>query len=131
MRRSPVTRVFAALLAPWCAVVMAEPMALHECAMHSGHSGQAAAVSHMHGMSATAATAGNAVPARPGHDGAAKYCTCLGGCCAATGASVPSTIELSFAPTVVREARAQAPVALVVPAAAEHVLPFANGPPAV
>ncbi len=129
MQRSPATRVLAAVIAPWFAIVMAEPAALHQCAMHSGHAVHAAAgtMAHQHGMDARA----DAVPGRaPSRDEAARYCTCLGGCCAAAPVAVPVTSELSWIPSSIRsESRAEA-AEQVLPAAAGHLLPFANGPPA-
>jgi hypothetical protein len=129
LRRSPGTRLFAAAFAPWLALVMAEPVALHECAMHSGHGVQATttAMAHQHGTGAHADT----VPAHtPSRDAAANYCTCLGGCCAAAAVALPGAVELSFAPASVRAERCAEPCEQAVPAAGEHLLPFANGPPA-
>ena len=128
MQRSPATRVLAAVFAPWFAIVMAEPAALHQCAMHAGHAVHVAApaMGHAHGMQAH----GDDTPAHaPGEDSAARYCTCLGGCCAAAPVAVPVASELSRIPSQVRAVPRPHPVEEVVSAAAEHLLPFANGPP--
>lgn len=123
MRRSPVARLFAAVLAPWFALVMAEPAALHQCAMHSRHGVTTMASQH--------ATHAHAVPVRaPDPDQTARHCTCLGGCCAAAPVAVPGAVEFSFAPASVRSGRSAQPAEQFAPAAAEHLLPFANGPPA-
>lgn len=127
MRRSLGIRVFAAVLAPWCALVMAEPMALHECAMHSGRGVQASAAAHMHGRTPVAEHA----PAHgSSHDGPARHCTCLGGCCAAAILALPGVVELSVAPVSVRAARVADTADRIALPVAGHLLPFANGPPA-
>jgi hypothetical protein len=133
MRRSLLRRVFAAVLAPWVVVVMSEPAALHECAMHSAHAIPASAA-HTHGMSAhvhgMTGSEHLAPQGSPSHDAASKYCTCLGGCCAATILALPGVAELSFAPIGIRAERPAESAERSAPATTEHLLPFANGPPA-
>ena len=133
-RRSRWNRTFAAVFAPWFAVVMAEPAALHTCAMHSGHgvptsagvavSGHAA---HSLLMEHSTTEAGDDAPSVP-HD-AGKQCTCLGGCCAAAPVATPAATELSWAPAEIRQQRQELPECGVRATATDHALPFANGPP--
>lgn len=133
MRRSLLRRGFAAVLAPWVVAVVSEPAALHECAMHSAH-GIPAFTAQMHGMSGHVhgMTPSGQFASRgtPSDDAAGKYCTCLGGCCAATILMLPGLAELSFAPVSIRAERPAESAERAVPAATEHLLPFANGPPA-
>ncbi|MFN8575015.1 MAG: hypothetical protein U0132_23385 [Gemmatimonadaceae bacterium] len=151
MRRfSMRSRLLAAVLGPWFALVMAEPAALHTCAVHSaGGTGHDQVPSHAHGAVVRAespahvhATAGTRAesPAHA-HDGAAvpshgpsqhhgnHGCTCLGGCCPASPTLIPPPPALSWLPASVRRyvpaIRADRPQV----AAGDYVLPFANGPP--
>jgi hypothetical protein len=131
MRRSLLRRAFAAVFAPWVVVVMSEPAALHECAMHSVHGTALSAApmpglpGHAHSMSGHTVSQG-----APGHGAALKYCTCLGGCCAATIPGLPGVAELSFAPVGIRAERPVESAERAASEATEHLLPFANGPPA-
>jgi hypothetical protein len=128
-RRSLWRRSVAALFAPWLMVVMAEPAALHTCAMHAGHmvrmADMAASADAGHHMDAPDA---DQAPGTPEHS--SHHCTCLGGCCAASPVATPSAPELSWVP--VEHRRGDSPIADEQRPAisAEHVLPFANGPPA-
>jgi hypothetical protein len=155
MHRSVGSRVFAALFAPWFAVVMAEPASLHTCSEHSLHAvvaagalidlqtqravqmedaGHAAHAEH-------ARLAGHAEHARMHHDhGSADesmppaherthHCTCIGGCCAVQPVSAPASSALSWLPAEVRTEQARPAAEGVRRTAAAHILPFANGPP--
>ena len=148
IRRSPLGRSFGAVLALWLAVFQAEPAALHVCAMHSGHGIAATAASaavsggattaaaqtaaHNHAQHLAVATEAVAVPehapAAP-HDSGAQ-CTCPGGCCAATSVAMPNGANEFVIEVAVPASRPSSAIVSVLVAAADFVLPFANGPPA-
>jgi len=138
--------VLPALLAAWIAVLLAEPAALHACAMHSGamHARGAGAAAHgaSHAAHAPAAAAGShdadhrthaaeeaLTPGTSAPDGRAA-CTCLGHCSSTTplvlGALAPDLASLL--PTLLHPGRlAHEYVAAWV----DFVLPFATAPPLV
>jgi hypothetical protein len=141
LRHSPAGRLLATVLATWFVVFSTEPMALHECAMHSpvatptaGHAGHAAdghamagdaMVGHDHAMAGMAAEDGKAPTDAPHH----AVCTCPGGCTA-------TTVEPEPQASVVAVAEVATPTAAPAPrddhprhAAPDRLLPFANGPP--
>ncbi|HVZ48177.1 MAG TPA: hypothetical protein VG916_05310 [Gemmatimonadaceae bacterium] len=130
IRRSPLGRAASLVLAAWFTVFAAEPMALHECPMHSMH----AATPHagMAGMVGMADMGNGAAPAAntpaSGHKHAT--CTCLGGCCAASAVATPATREVSVVEVAVPAMPAFPAVGGVRRPAADFALPFANGPPA-
>jgi hypothetical protein len=143
MRRSLSSRLFAALFAPWFAFVVAEPVPLHDCPVHSAHavSGVSAlapdAASHAmmmaHGEMDHAAMQESA-PAEHHHGSehaGHHQCCCLGmSCASAIVALAPAPLPLAWVPVeVVRNVPRPAAIPLA-PSGADHVLPFANGPPA-
>ena len=128
MRRSLSSRIFAAFFAPWFAIVVAEPVPLHDCPEHSLHPAAAhagmehpgAAQEHSH------ATEKHGAPGNAAH----RHCCCLGTSCATALAPLDRAPQLAWVPA---EQRREAPpvfAASFTPASAEHFLPFANGPPA-
>jgi hypothetical protein len=147
MRRSFSCRLFAALFAPWFAVVVAEPVPMHDCPMHSVHpavhstahgAGNAMRMDGMpamdeHDVASTTGTSndapGESAPTSA-HHGAHHQCCCLDCCSAGAAAPVGRAPELSWAPVAIRMAIPRAAAAVVAPAAADYALPFANGPPA-
>jgi uncharacterized protein involved in copper resistance len=153
MRRPLRTRLLGAVLAPWLALFLAEPLPLHGCSMHglpgvesmqgtapvaiAPPSHDAMGMDHgaMAGMAHDAMgdmphdAPGAPTDDAPGHHGHA--CTCLGGCCAPAPVSLAAPPALAWVPEAIARTthRFAGPVA---PAArAPHVLPFANGPPAL
>ena len=134
-RHSPSSRVLAAIIAPWFAIVMAEPAALHTCSVHSGTAVGATAAapataSHslaVHQHSAENPESGHSSPASPHHGG--KQCTCLGGCCAASPVSIDRPSFLSWIPAQLQRERPIAPAGESRAAPGDYLLPFANGPP--
>jgi hypothetical protein len=141
MRRSLSFRLFAALFAPWFAVVVAEPVPLHDCPMHSLHP----AAAHAMASSQAAPAVESNMSARPhadmeqsngGHGreapghAAHHQCCCMGACCAAALAPIEHVAQLCWVPAAVRSEAAPSRSDSFAPAATEHALPFANGPPA-
>lgn len=124
MRFSPVRRGLSIVSGLWLVLLLAEPRALHVCALHDGV-GHAA---FSHGGADHSAT----MPSRekaPAHQHSAT-CTCLGASSHASSVVIPS-VEVS--------AFADAPVAIApeVPATADAPTPspspffhpYPNGPP--
>jgi hypothetical protein len=128
------------LFALWFAVILGDPGVLHSCAMHGaggGHGGHGSAAAttapaEMHGMSHDMSDMAHGAPAESPHDRQPPVCTCVGHCCATTAtAPLPrvATIEL---PTLdVPHVAPSVGPAEFAPAAPDHLIPFANGPPAV
>ena len=118
MRRTPLTRALAAMMAVWLAVVLGEPAALHHhCPMHDGPAPAAMA----HG--------GHAEHHAPAPEHGSHACTCLGTCSAGGTAAVPASAPAILASTAWSTApapRDRRP--LILPRRA-FALPFANGPP--
>jgi hypothetical protein len=120
-------RTLAVVYALWFAVVLVEPAAIHTCPMHGAlhaamHDTMPAA-EHVHG----------------GHDGAgssqprgrAKPCTCIGACCAAVAAVIPSRTDVLIASTHLVPARAVlSSTSSYRPLAVEYARPPTIGPPA-
>lgn len=146
MHWSGLSRPLAALLAAWIAVVMAEPAALHRCAMHAGATsatGAARSAPHAapHAAHAPVAASGaqgvghqHDAPESASPDDASApdgraACTCLGHC--------SGTAPLVLGP-LAPDLRASLVSALPRPYRATHeylaawidfVLPFATAPP--
>jgi hypothetical protein len=129
-------RVFAIVLVAWFAALTAEPIALHPCPMHDGmlamHSGAAmqhqmgaAAMGHGASMSEMA-TPQQMPPSQPMQH---HQCTCLGACTATSAAGLPSAHLTLAAAIVAVPYDPGLPDYVYVPVAAQHVLPFAHGPP--
>jgi hypothetical protein len=146
MRRSLSSRVFAALFAPWFALVVAEPVPLHDCPVHSVHPVSASAVATAASMMDHAAMDHDgdadmgpsaielAVPESHHHgSGHAGHhqCCCLGMSCASAFVVMTSPPVLAWIPAEVRRTVSWAPAAAFVPVGADYVLPFGNGPPSV
>ena len=119
-------RAFALLTAAWLAIAIAEPAALHACAMHGGAAPAASHHAHDvdHGAGHGAATEQPATPADTSH-----ACTCLGDCCAVAVTPVPTAELATFAPTTVRREVAFPAARVAARGVAGLVLPFATAPP--
>jgi hypothetical protein len=135
LRQSWLERSLSALFAVWLAFIVAEPAALHSCPMHGGHG--AAAISRPGALGSGSASRERGRPtahhehgAPADDDSAQRYCSCLGQCSSAgPGAAVPAAPVL-LTDVVIGEVRiAISAGTLRHPVAAEHFLPFANGPP--
>ena len=142
MKRRFSSRLLGALLAPWFAFVVAEPVSMHACAMHSGHDGPSSSAPIVAGAHAEhGSTHANAhvkaheavQPAQTETPAPSNQhpCNCMGMGCQPAAVPLPSA---QFSLIAVAEHR----VALkVVPTAAdnqpasqrEHDRPFAIGPP--
>jgi hypothetical protein len=141
MRRSLSFRLFAALFAPWFAVVVAEPVPLHDCPMHSQHPAAAHAMASSHATPVAALGApamphsgmeqsnGGHEPGAPEHP-AHHQCCCIGTCCATALAPVARGAQLAWVPAELKSEAAPTAAKSFAPTAAPHALPFANGPPA-
>jgi hypothetical protein len=138
IRWTSIGRGLSLLLACWFVLLRTEPVALHACPMHG------AAAHHAHGAVPAMAPAagGEMVHADAEHTAAHEGshedspsfpgCLCLGSCCAAGAAITVPTVTASFAAAECIEMVARAPQASVAPrAAADRLLPFPNGPPAI
>jgi hypothetical protein len=145
MRRSLSSRVFAALFAPWFAFVVAEPVPLHDCPVHSLHpvSASAAAMAPMmdhgaidHGGDADMGHSPIELAGHVGHHGGSGHtghhqCCCLGMSCASVFVVMTRPPALAWIPAEIRGTVSWGPAAAFVPVSADYVLPFGNGPPSV
>jgi hypothetical protein len=137
MTRRTSLRIASALLTPWMVLTAVAPAVGRACPMmqaahHTGAPGAmpSAPMDGMPGMAATAPAERNAsAPATPMPSGA-PCCCCTSGCCASAAVAITPAPEVAVAAIVAR--RDVQPVAprAAESADAEHVLPFANGPPA-
>jgi len=123
MRRSWRFRLFALLFAPWLATVAAEATGIHDCPVHGSHAAHAHQMAH--------------VPAGMAHDQSAPSpgnnsqhsCTCLGCCCASSGAALPRFIDVALVlPLRSSDQRVATFTTASVPKV-NHLLPFATAPP--
>ena len=108
----------------WLGLVFTEPLPLDACPMHGIHS--------MHGIPA----AGHAMHrmsrgAQHGTEKTASHqCTCIGDCTAGVGSALASVAEAGFGVRIVFAAIGAArETSHRLGGSAEHLLPFANGPP--
>ena len=144
-------RLASALLAPWFAFVVADPVPMQGCAMHEAVPATASAAEVGGGAATPSERVADAGMAHHGHhampvNGAATTtdttpaqqhgqghsCTCLGACCVATPAPLPvSALSLHTAPVGLsagsRAAVVPRTIAVVVPD--PYLRPCANGPP--
>jgi len=146
MKRRLSSRLLGALLAPWFAFVVAEPVSMHACAMHSGHratgleavAAPAAHADHAQahaGAHADVHAGAHAVAEQPQTDAPAPSdqhpCNCMGMGCQAAAVPLPS------ADVALVEVAAHSVALKVVPTSTgtqatsqrEHDRPFAIGPP--
>lgn len=145
MLRRLRSRLASALLAPWFAFVMADPVPMHGCPMHEALAGhQPVAIQHgaiQHGAiqgvaHGTPLGADHAVH-QAGHDGvrheaapnsaqdgdpagghapvSGHSCTCLGQCCVASVAPLPAAAVAPPAATPLRRTAPVAPAAYALP----------------
>ena len=117
-------RTLAAIMSVWLGICLAEPMQLHLCVMHGGLAIQSAAHpgAHSHGTMSH-----DASQSTKGHD-KSQQCSCLGDC---TTGNTPAFVAAHFRVALpVTDRVATSPATASAPiAAADFVLPFANGPP--
>lgn len=120
MRPRPFRRIFAAACGLWLALSLAEPAALHACAMHG--SGSSAHSHASHGALGAHST--------HGHE-RAPTCTCIGGCCVSASIGAPAATPLAALARVVPPTRVNVPAAQIAhrPAAIEFARPPTIGPP--
>jgi hypothetical protein len=116
------SRSLAALFTIWFAVALVEPAVLHVCPVHDAMASTAPASAHMHG----------------GHDGASSshpattaHCLCLGDCAKIGSVGLPASVTSLASTTIIHARDTGLPDYAYVPVAVAHVIPFANGPPAV
>jgi hypothetical protein len=132
MRRSLSFRFFSALFAPWFALSVAEPVALHDCPIHSVH----AVASHQMADHIMMADGGMDHAAPPAHrdassHGSHRQCCCPDSSCASAVVALTSSApHHAWVPVEIQREVPRAEADSLVPSNAEHVLPFANGPPA-
>ncbi|HEU4631469.1 MAG TPA: hypothetical protein VFS08_17075 [Gemmatimonadaceae bacterium] len=137
MTRRPVHRAVAWLMAVLLALVVLEPMRVHDCPLHGqlalrqaagapAHAGHGAHGAPMSAADGAASHHGG----QPAHDGP-HPCDCLGACGLTTLVALtpPAAVHVVTATVAVTAAPLAAAPVVAAPAA-EHVLPFANGPPA-
>jgi hypothetical protein len=129
VRRLPVTRLLTAVWSLWLGALLVEPAGLHSCSISAAHAARlASSAGHdMAGATAShAAHTGGRAPAP--HDA----CACLGACCCAPAASVPSgpLLHAPVARLVVIRALELSDAAEAVCPTPRYAHPFANGPPA-
>jgi hypothetical protein len=123
MRRTWGSRVFAVFMAFWLAFSLTEPALLHACPVHSGGS-----VAPESGHAAHGANASH--HQQPTDGGTTHQCTCLGSCSSASPIGLKSPTLALVDLTTVATRDSGLPDHVYVPVAAEHVLPYQNGPPA-
>jgi hypothetical protein len=144
LQRTFSRRLMAALLAPWLAVTLTVPDAVHSCALHSPAAGAAtspsphaehnphaahmAATSHEATPAATPAATADA-PATSTHHG--DGCTCPEGCCTIATVRADTPVTLAWIPDAVHREQPVLDLESAVALSTDHVLPFANGPPTV
>lgn len=125
MRHRLSRRIFAAVCGLWLAISLAEPAALHACAIHAtqGHD-------HRHGSHHAGHERSGRTGSRHDHDAGAT-CTCPGGCCVAVPVAAPGAAPLVRAVIVAHVSRIVSPPALGHrPAVIEYARPPSIGPPA-
>jgi hypothetical protein len=130
MRRTRWSRAFSAVMAVWLVVSLSEPSFLHSCLVHDGargaHSSHAAAPHSGHHHSSADSESPTKNDRDHGHS-----CTCLGHCCGAAPiglAAIPASLAIGES-AALRDTGL--PAYAYVAVAAEHILPFQNGPPAL
>ena len=123
MMHALTRRALALCSALWLVVLIAEPAALHVCAIHSESMAHATGMSHHH--------AGSALPGpqKSGNQHSAQ-CTCLGASSHSLPIALPKTIEGTFDVWVVTTSTEIPVEAGAAPRAAPAFLhPYSNGPP--
>ncbi|HEY0970761.1 MAG TPA: hypothetical protein VGE02_07285 [Gemmatimonadales bacterium] len=131
-RRTPSQRLAVWLMAALLALVVGEPLRVHECPMHlrsvaapaAGHVDDHAADGH-----ATTGRADDHDSGQGEHDDD-HGCDCLGTCCTVAPVDAPQVVAVRTSVSLVAPPSVVARVPLVAAPAGEHVLPFAIGPPA-
>jgi len=116
MFRCRWSRPIAAILAVWFAVVTREPAFVHVCPMHDGPAAESGEHDHHD-------AAGTEDPEREN-----SCCTCIGDCDGRSTALGPSADSRSGTAVVATPSKGL-PAYAYVAVAADHILPFPNGPP--
>jgi hypothetical protein len=129
MRRPWWNRVLSAVMSVWLAFSLTEPATGHSCPVHDAGDARLPGQAPAAGVGHHASSPNRAAPADPG-SGPSKRCTCLGHCCSISPVGLaPVRVALtSVGATAFRDDGL--PPYEYVAVAAEHVLPFQNGPPA-
>lgn len=126
--RSPLSRVFGALLALWLVVFTTGGASLHACPMHDGVGASTAG----HGASSHGAPAHGASMHHGDQDapapGATHHCKCPGQCCTVAPIDLPR-VDGAVAATIVAVRDPGLPDHAYVSVYRSLLLPFANGPP--
>jgi hypothetical protein len=123
MRHSMTHRLVATLSGIWLTLLLAEPAALHICAVHSDGMGHAMVPSTHHAESAPQGAE------NPGHRHSAQ-CSCLGASVHSAPVDLPAAPVLAVETTLVLT-----PVVIPIgpdeaaTAAPDFLLPYPNGPP--
>jgi hypothetical protein len=140
MRRRFLSRLTRALIAPWLAFVIAEPVPMHTCPMHGAHVMPAAAlvttVQMAAGMNMSSLAAhGRAQADVPDHAPAGGHrstqCNCLGACCTTAAIALPAgSIAAVVSHVIATDPVAPDGTAVLPSETRDHRQPFANGPPA-
>ncbi|HEX3160640.1 MAG TPA: hypothetical protein VHQ45_19125 [Gemmatimonadaceae bacterium] len=152
MPSTRMRRWSALLMGVLLTLVVGEPLRLHACAAHDPAlavlAGMGGAQGGHHGAMAThagtrqatahqsaarhATGAAVAEAAAPSADDATPpRCACLGTCCTAAPLGAVAMPRVALVAVVEQETRPLVLVATAPRARAHHVLPFANGPPAL
>jgi hypothetical protein len=130
--RSPSQRLAAWLLAALLALVVGEPLRVHECPVHLRSVTEAAATDDAatpaSGHHAHDEAADGEEPPSSDHGGHA--CDCLGDCSTVAPVAAPRAVAVRTVTTLVAVPVLDAGAPLAALPAGEHVLPFAIGPPA-
>lgn len=120
MRPRLLRRLFAAACGLWLALFLAEPAALHACAMHGSGSSAHRHASHL----------AQGAHSTHGHE-RATTCTCIGGCCVSATIAAPAATALVSLACITPPTRVHVPVSSIAhrPAAIDFARPPTIGPP--
>jgi hypothetical protein len=130
VRRNPISRIFAGFFSLWLATCLAEPVQLHTCAMHGGLAIETNAASAHASQAHHMAMHGSSQSDRgQDSDSQSRQCSCLGDCNAGSGPVGLPAVSVSLAATTRGNSPAPFDYSSPIVSAANHLLPFANGPP--
>jgi hypothetical protein len=125
VRRPVWFRALIAIWGLWFTAALSEAPGLHACSVHDSHAAHSEHVAH--GVTSLH-DSGTTAPVDQSHHRSTD-CTCLGTCCCAAPAGIPTrSIELPDAVVVVEAAVDYADATSPIVQRA-HSHPFANGPP--
>lgn len=124
MRPRPLHRIFASVCGLWLALSLAEPAALHACAMHGSQG-----ATHVHGSHGAMHGRTDAAHSPRGPERGSS-CTCPGGCCIAAAIAVPCGPPLVVHVVTTTHSHVLVPTAITYrPAAIAYARPPTIGPP--